>query len=110
MIDSCKTLKTSSHFLNGCPYNLQILTFQCFCSLNGNLKDIDTGSLFLDGGPGPTEDYENLRRRIYSNSKELWYYVNHELTKVINEDNKAQKIQTILEQIGERKRLVVVCV
>ncbi|XP_026741554.1 alpha-(1,6)-fucosyltransferase [Trichoplusia ni] len=73
-------------------------------SLNGNLKDIDTGSLFLDEGQGPTEDYENLRRRIYSNTKELWYYVNHELTKVLQEDNKAEKIQTILDQIAERKR------
>lgn len=82
--------------------------FILFSSLNGNLKDIDTGSLFLDGVQGPTEDYENLRRRIYSNTKELWYYVHHELTKVIQEDNKAEKIQTILDQIGERKRLVFV--
>lgn len=90
------------------PIVLELLIFILFSSLNGNLKDIDTGSLFLDGVQGPTEDYENLRRRIYSNTKELWYYVHHELTKVIQEDNKAEKIQTILDQIGERKRLVFV--
>lgn len=85
---------------------LEIWDSFLFFSLNGNLKDIDTGSLFLDEGQGPTEDYENLRRRIYSNTKELWYYVNHELTKVLQEDNKAEKIQTILDQIAERKRFV----
>lgn len=28
---------------------------------------------------GPSEEYELLRRRIFSNTKELWYYVNSEL-------------------------------
>jgi len=28
---------------------------------------------------GPPEDYEVLRRRIYFNTKEFWYYVNSEL-------------------------------
>ncbi|CAH0400253.1 unnamed protein product [Chilo suppressalis] len=72
--------------------------------LNGNLRDIDTGSLFLDTGHGPTEDYENLRRRVYSNTKELWYYISHELSKVMYEDNKVEKIQAVLDQIAERKR------
>lgn len=72
--------------------------------LSGNLKDIDTGTLFLDFGQGPTEEYENLRRRVYSNTKELWYYVNHELGKLIREDNKEERIQTILAQLGDRKR------
>ncbi|XP_063828820.1 alpha-(1,6)-fucosyltransferase [Ostrinia nubilalis] len=72
--------------------------------LNGNLKDIDTGALFLETGHGPTEDYENIRRRVYSNTKELWYYINHELSKVLYDDNKAEKIKTILDQVAERKR------
>ncbi|XP_075976704.1 alpha-(1,6)-fucosyltransferase 8 isoform X2 [Anticarsia gemmatalis] len=72
--------------------------------LNGNLKDIDPGSLFFDGGQGPTEEYENLRRRIYTNTKELWYFVNHELGKLMQEDNKQERIQNILDQVADRKR------
>ncbi|KAL0878702.1 hypothetical protein ABMA27_003757 [Loxostege sticticalis] len=73
--------------------------------LNGqfNLKDLDTGA-FLEMGHGPTEDYENLRRRVYSNTKELWYYINHELSKVLYDDNKVEKIKAILDQVAERKR------
>ncbi|XP_060804098.1 alpha-(1,6)-fucosyltransferase [Amyelois transitella] len=69
--------------------------------LNGNLKDLDP--LFLEGGHGPTEEYENLRRRIYSNTKEFWYYVNHELSKVMKEDNKVESIQAILDEVAQRK-------
>lgn len=54
------------------------------------------------------EDYENLRRRIYSNTKELWYYVNHQLSKVKNEDQK-DSLQAILDQVADRKRLVYAC-
>ncbi|KOB78961.1 Alpha 1,6-fucosyltransferase [Operophtera brumata] len=59
------------------------------------------GSLFLDSGQGPTQEYENLRRRIYSNTKELWYYVNHELSKLKNDED---RIKAILEQVADRKR------
>ncbi|XP_053608629.1 alpha-(1,6)-fucosyltransferase [Plodia interpunctella] len=69
-------------------------------SVNGNLKDIDL--LLLEGGHGPSEEYEYLRRRIYSNTKELWYYVNHELTKFLKEENK-ESLQTILDEVSERK-------
>nr|XP_049700311.1 alpha-(1,6)-fucosyltransferase isoform X1 [Helicoverpa armigera] len=93
-------IKKSSSDTSGWQYK----SSSSAASLHGNLKDIDTGSLFFDGGQGPSEDYENLRRRIFSNTKELWYYVQHELTKVIQEDSKAEKIQTILDQISERKR------
>ncbi|CAB3227827.1 unnamed protein product [Arctia plantaginis] len=72
--------------------------------LNGNLKDIDTGSLFFDGIQGPTEEYENLRRRIYSNTKELYYYVEHELGKFMQEENKEERLQVILDQVSDRKR------
>lgn len=67
------------------------------------MKDLDTGA-FLEMGHGPTEDYENLRRRVYSNTKELWYYINHELSKVLYDDNKVEKIKAILDQVAERKR------
>lgn len=76
-----------------------------FLSRFNNLKDID-GSLFLDVGQGPMEEYENLRRRIYSNTKELWYFINHELSKVGTDNLKSDKIQTILDQAGDRKRFV----
>ncbi|XP_059046636.1 alpha-(1,6)-fucosyltransferase [Achroia grisella] len=73
--------------------------------LNGNLKDIDTGALFFDTGHGPSEDYENLRRRIQSNTKELWYYISNELSKAIrNNDNKIEKLQSVLDQVADRKR------
>ncbi|XP_030030033.2 alpha-(1,6)-fucosyltransferase isoform X2 [Manduca sexta] len=75
--------------------------------LNGNFKDIDTGALFLNAGQGPTEEYENLRRRIHSNTKELWYYVSHELGKLIHEENKEEKIQAILDQVADRKRSLI---
>lgn len=72
--------------------------------LNFNLKDIEKDTLFLDPGQGPSEEYENLRRRIYTNTKELWYYINHELTKVMKEDKSEERIQAILDQVGDRKR------
>lgn len=71
--------------------------------LNGNLKDIDTGSLFLDIGQGPSEEYEQLRRRLYSNTKELWYYIHNELVNAMQNDNKQEKLQAILDEVAERK-------
>ncbi|KAL5243983.1 hypothetical protein ACI65C_011393 [Semiaphis heraclei] len=37
-------------------------------------------------GKGPSEKYEVLRRRIYVNTKELWYYVHSELWLLANTD------------------------
>ncbi|CAH2041646.1 unnamed protein product, partial [Iphiclides podalirius] len=70
--------------------------------LNGDLKDLDP-SLF-ESGQGPSEEYENLRRRIHSNTKEIWYYINHELGKLELDDRKAEQVQTILSQVADRKR------
>ncbi|KPJ05914.1 Alpha-(1,6)-fucosyltransferase [Papilio xuthus] len=74
-----------------------------FCSrLNGNLKDLDPS--LLESGQGPSEEYENLRRRIYSNTKEIWYYINHEIGKLIADEVKADSLQAILNQVADRKR------
>ncbi|XP_013136337.1 PREDICTED: alpha-(1,6)-fucosyltransferase [Papilio polytes] len=70
--------------------------------LNGNLKDLDP-SLF-ESAQGPSEEYENLRRRIYSNTKEIWYYINHEISKLIADEVKVEALQGILDQIADRKR------
>ncbi|VVD03397.1 unnamed protein product [Leptidea sinapis] len=43
-------------------------------------------------------------RRIYSNSKEIWYFINHELTKLMKGDPNSEKIQAILDQVAHRKR------
>ncbi|XP_032517976.2 alpha-(1,6)-fucosyltransferase [Danaus plexippus] len=70
--------------------------------LNVNLNEIDAAE-FHNGG-GPSEEYENLRRRIYSNTKEIWYFINHELTKLVNDDVQPEKVQAILDQVADRKR------
>ncbi|KPJ13995.1 Alpha-(1,6)-fucosyltransferase [Papilio machaon] len=70
--------------------------------LNGNLKDLDP-SLF-ESAQGPSEEYENLRRRIYSNTKEIWYYISHEIGKLIADEVKVDALQAILNQVADRKR------
>ncbi|XP_063364778.1 alpha-(1,6)-fucosyltransferase [Cydia amplana] len=71
--------------------------------LRSNLKDLDP-SLLLDSGQGPTEEYENLRRRINSNTKELWYYISHELNNIMkSSENREEKLVAIMEQINERQ-------
>ncbi|NP_001280620.1 alpha-(1,6)-fucosyltransferase-like isoform X1 [Bombyx mori] len=70
---------------------------------NGNLKDLDPAFWNLEAGLGPSEEYENLRRRIHSNTKEFWYYANHELGKLMHESDKEAKIRAILEQLSDRK-------
>lgn len=49
-----------------------------FYSELGSIKDIESKLLLLDTLNGPSEEYEDLRRRVYSNIKELWYYINYE--------------------------------
>ncbi|CAG4961605.1 unnamed protein product [Colias eurytheme] len=83
-------------------HNKLIAQIKKSSGLNVNLKDLDTGSLF-DSVGGPSEEYENLRRRIFSNTKEVWYFLNHELTKVIKGDYKVEKLQSILDQLAHRK-------
>lgn len=70
---------------------------------DGNLKDINIGA-FLDFRREPPEEYENLRRRVYSNTKELWYYVKNELGQMMKEEARLEKIKDIVEEIGNRKR------
>lgn len=51
----------------------------------------------------PSEEYEVLRRRIFSNTKELWYYVNSEL-KSLSKDVDGigvERIQKIKKMIDE---------
>lgn len=64
--------------------------------------NIDPSALYA--GDGPTEEYETLRRRIYTNTKELWYYIKSELRKVLNDDDKTSRIEAVLQDVGERKR------
>ncbi|XP_026330680.1 alpha-(1,6)-fucosyltransferase isoform X2 [Hyposmocoma kahamanoa] len=64
--------------------------------------NIDPSALFA--GDGPSEEYETLRRRIYTNTKELWYYIKSELRKVLNDNDKTSRIEAVLKDVGERKR------
>lgn len=58
------------------------------------------------GLSGPSEEYELLRRRIFSNTKEFWYYVNSQL-QLLNKEvdgigvERISKLKTI---IGEHYR------
>lgn len=55
---------------------------------------------------GPSEEYELSRRRIFSNTKELWYYVNSELQSLVKEDDsvRVEHISKIKNIIGEHYR------
>ncbi|CAH0726729.1 unnamed protein product, partial [Brenthis ino] len=101
--DFQERLKTVSLQLESLKQQHSNLISQIKKSSGVNLNDIDT-SAFLHNGGGPSEEYENLRRRVYSNTEEIWFFINHELTKLINEDVQAEKIQSILDQVAERKR------
>lgn len=51
----------------------------------------------------PPEEYELLRRRIYSNTKELWYYVNSELKSLVKDvdgigANRIDKIKNMVDE------------
>lgn len=54
----------------------------------------------------PSEEYERLRRRIFSNTKELWYYVNSQLQSLDKEvDSVGVKHITKIKQVlGEHYR------
>jgi len=49
----------------------------------------------------PTEEYELLRRRIFSNTKELWYYVNSQL-QLLNKEVDGVGV----ERIGKIKTII----
>lgn len=54
----------------------------------------------------PSEEYELLRRRIFSNTKELWYYANSELQSLEKEVDSVEvdKIEKIKKNIGDHYR------
>ncbi|XP_048483245.1 alpha-(1,6)-fucosyltransferase isoform X2 [Plutella xylostella] len=71
---------------------------------SGLLSNLDPGSLPFDSGQGPPVEYEHLRRRIYSNMKELWYYLQHELGAAAAGDAGGERLRDILDEAEERKR------
>lgn len=74
---------------------------------NSGLKGIkDIEHLLLDDG-GPSVEYETLRRRIYTNTKELWYYINHELGKTPVEELNSERVKAILDEVADRKRALL---
>jgi len=58
------------------------------------------------GLSGPSEEYEVLRRRIFSNTKELWYFINSQLQSLNKEVDGAgaHHIAKIKKTIGEHYR------
>lgn len=68
------------------------------------LRDIHEGTLFLDTGPIPPEEYENLRRRVSTNLKELWYFINAELEQLIkSKDVNVAQLAILKRLTAERK-------
>jgi len=54
---------------------------------------------------GPSEGYEVLRRRIYSNTKEFWYYVSSTLRTLANEiEDLKPKISGMKMMVDEHYR------
>jgi len=53
----------------------------------------------------PSEEYEVLRRRIYSNTKEVWYYVSSTLQSLDNEfDDMKPKVSDMKIMVDEHYR------
>ncbi|XP_029342407.1 alpha-(1,6)-fucosyltransferase-like isoform X1 [Acyrthosiphon pisum] len=53
----------------------------------------------------PSEEYELLRRRIYSNTKEVWYYVSSTLRSLANEfDDLKPKVSDMKTMVDEQYR------
>jgi len=52
----------------------------------------------------PSEEYEVLRRRIYSNTKEFWYYVNSGLESLNNSMKGVERISKIKNMVTEHYR------
>ncbi|CAI6347476.1 unnamed protein product [Macrosiphum euphorbiae] len=54
---------------------------------------------------GPSEEYEVLRRRVYSNTKEVWYYVSSTLRSLANEfEDLKPKVSDIKTMVDEHYR------
>lgn len=67
-----------------------------------SLSGLDTG--FLDAAQGPSVEYETLRRRVFTNTKELWYFISNELTVLMKESGRVEKMQQMLDDTASRKR------
>lgn len=52
----------------------------------------------------PSKEYEVLRRRIYSNTKEFWYYVNSELESLNRSMKGVKRFHKIKNIVGEHFR------
>ena len=53
----------------------------------------------------PSEEYEVLRRRIYSNTKEFWYYISSELRSLANQtENLKLPVSEIKTMVDEHYR------
>ncbi|XP_041981189.1 alpha-(1,6)-fucosyltransferase isoform X2 [Aricia agestis] len=102
-VDFQERLRTVSAQLETLKKQHAGLIAQIRHGLPANL-DIDAGALLQNYGGGPSEEYESLRRRIYSNTKEIWFFINHELTKFMGDDMKTDRLQGILDQVADRKR------
>ncbi|XP_026804438.1 alpha-(1,6)-fucosyltransferase-like isoform X2 [Rhopalosiphum maidis] len=52
----------------------------------------------------PSKEYEVLRRRIFSNTKEFWYYINSGLEPLVESTKNAKRIYKIKNMVGEHYR------
>jgi len=53
----------------------------------------------------PSEEYELLRRRVYSNTKEVWYYVSSTLRSLANDfDDLKPKVSDMKTMVDEHYR------
>lgn len=52
----------------------------------------------------PSKEYEVLRRRIFSNTKEFWYYVNSGLDSLVRSTMSVKHIHNLKNMVGEHYR------
>jgi len=52
----------------------------------------------------PSKEYEILRRRIFSNTKEFWYYINSGLESLVRSTKNEEHIYKIKNMVGEHYR------
>lgn len=70
------------------------------------------GNYIIDNGMTPTNEYEQLRRRVRSNTHEMWNYMNSELAKIWKKAKPyvpelGQYIDSVMEVAAEHKRSLV---
>lgn len=52
----------------------------------------------------PSKEYEVLRRRIFSNTKEFWYFINSELDSLVKSTIDVKHIHNLKNMVGEHYR------